>query len=283
MKQVMIGLILLAYGKAHSQNVGIGITNPAANLHVDSVIKIGQNASLGPNTPGRINALRFGDGRFVSIGEDTRDDQLNIRAGMILLRQSLNSIGNGGVGIGVDSATAGLDLSGSLRLRTAGTPGVGKVLASDADGYATWQTPNNQNGIYAVGGSDFKAQSSDLVVDIFGGNGGAYYAVPATNSSLIAPVHLPNGVKVTEVTFWVVDNVAEDISLRFGGEWVASSGYGTSSNIVTTGASASLRSFTMPTNITINNAVSSYFVSAFTSWGGTNATLIKSVIIRYEY
>ncbi len=269
---------------ANAQNVGIGLVNPSVNLHVDSVIKIGKSQSISASTPGRVNALRFGDGSFVNISEDTRDDQMNIRAGMVLINKSSGSVGAGNVGINVDSATARLDVNGSLRFRSAGTPGMGKILTSDADGNATWQTLNAQGtSIYIVGSTDFRAQLSSTPVSIFGGNGGAYPTTPGL-TSLVAPVHLPNGAKVTEVTFYVVDNVAADMNLVFGEELGTSAGYGgTGVSISSTGAAAGTRAFTAPANFTINNGVSSYYVNVNTQWSGTSTTLIKSVMIKYEY
>lgn len=49
---------------------------------------------------------------------------------------------NGNVGIGTNNPSAQLEVSGSLRFSGAGTPGAGKVLTSDANGNATWQTPS---------------------------------------------------------------------------------------------------------------------------------------------
>jgi trimeric autotransporter adhesin len=47
---------------------------------------------------------------------------------------------NGNVGIGTVSPTALLEIAGQVKI-TGGTPGVGKVLTSDATGLASWMTP----------------------------------------------------------------------------------------------------------------------------------------------
>jgi hypothetical protein len=49
---------------------------------------------------------------------------------------------NGNIGIGTSSPAAQLHTTGSVRLAGAGTPGIGKVLTSDASGNATWQPVN---------------------------------------------------------------------------------------------------------------------------------------------
>lgn len=43
------------------------------------------------------------------------------------------------MGIGTDNPTAKLDVNGQIRIR-GGNPGVGKVLTSDSNGVATWQS-----------------------------------------------------------------------------------------------------------------------------------------------
>ncbi len=48
---------------------------------------------------------------------------------------------NGNVGVGTKAPTAQLHTTGTVRLAGAGTPGVGKVLTSDATGNATCQAP----------------------------------------------------------------------------------------------------------------------------------------------
>ena len=56
---------------------------------------------------------------------------------------TLNSAGN--VGVGITSPTAKLDISGKVKI-TDGTQGAGKVLTSDANGLASWQTPAASGG-----------------------------------------------------------------------------------------------------------------------------------------
>lgn len=51
-----------------------------------------------------------------------------------------NTYFNGKVGIGVQNPSANLDVNGTVKI-SGGSPGVGKVLTSDASGNASWQAP----------------------------------------------------------------------------------------------------------------------------------------------
>jgi hypothetical protein len=68
-----------------AQNVGISRPNPTEKFHVDSGnIKIGNDVwSLYNNS-----LLKFGDGNYLTIGEDEADDKLTIRAKEVLIRPS---------------------------------------------------------------------------------------------------------------------------------------------------------------------------------------------------
>lgn len=55
---------------------------------------------------------------------------------------------NGNVGIGVRVAQTKLDINGQIKI-SGGAPGLGKVLTSDANGLATWQTPSGGGSLPA--------------------------------------------------------------------------------------------------------------------------------------
>lgn len=52
----------------------------------------------------------------------------------------------GNVGLGTSSPTAQLEVAGQVKI-TGGSPGANKVLTSDANGLATWQTPSGGGGL----------------------------------------------------------------------------------------------------------------------------------------
>jgi hypothetical protein len=85
-KIIWLFLTFLMCYCATAQNVGIGIPLPAERLHVDSgSIKIG-NFIFGeaPVHP----FLKFGDGNYITLGEEEADDKLTIRAKELLIRPS---------------------------------------------------------------------------------------------------------------------------------------------------------------------------------------------------
>lgn len=81
---------------------------------------------------------------------------------------------NGNTGIGVDAPTANLELNGQVKIN-GGAPGSGKVLTSDADGLATWESAssNTLDAAYDEGGSGAGRQidASDGAVRINGDDG----------------------------------------------------------------------------------------------------------------
>ena len=146
-----------------AQNVGINITAPIESLHVDSTIKIGKNSLLDIGTPGRKNLLKFGDESYVTIGEELIDDKLYIRYGDLIFLKSLASSGSGFIGINTETPSANFDLNGTLRLRIGGA--AGKILTSDANGNATWQT----GGLtLPFSGSDVSSGTSFIIANTNG-------------------------------------------------------------------------------------------------------------------
>ena len=60
--------------------------------------------------------------------------------------------GDMNVGIGTTNPTAKLEVAGQVKI-TGGTPGAGKILISDSNGLATWETPSNSS-FWTVGTGD---------------------------------------------------------------------------------------------------------------------------------
>jgi hypothetical protein len=108
MKQLITLASLFFTTTVFSQNVGIGISTPDEKLQVDSTIRVGKNEIINIGSS-RKNTVKFGDGDFVTVGEQDKDDRLVMKAGSFTFK-------NGSVGIGVDSAKEKLDIAGNANI-----------------------------------------------------------------------------------------------------------------------------------------------------------------------
>lgn len=118
------------------------------------------------------------------------------------------------------------------------------------------------------------------------GNGGVTIfsttGAPAT-TVLNAPISLPHGAQVTEMTIYYED--ASDEELRF---WLAkeffSTGFSIPLEIITQGNESGIRSATMAANVTINNLDGGYYLRVFcTDWDAAGAKRVKGVTVKYTY
>jgi len=178
-------------------NVGIGTTSPTQKLDVRGKAYISDNATInnafigdvghGSNWTGfshKDSATRSGYALLQDrSGQNTI---INKKSGAGYIEFRVNNItkmvmgNNGNVGIGIMNPLQKLDVNGQVRIR-GGSPGLGKVLTSDATGVASWQSPAEnlaQNlassikfGITAAhnaqGGRDY-SWHSDVVTTGFG-------------------------------------------------------------------------------------------------------------------
>lgn len=117
---------------ANAQNVGIK-TIPAERFHVDSGnIKIGK--SLWTSASDNLY-LMFGDGNFVTIGEASVDDQLNLNAKNFIFMPSVTGSYPGNVGIGNTSPTEKLDITGNMKVSNTATINTLKITGTGGNEY----------------------------------------------------------------------------------------------------------------------------------------------------
>jgi len=104
---------------------------------------------------------------------------------------ALTMLKNGNTGFGVDIPTQKLDIDGQIRIR-GGAPGNGKVLTSDGNGVASWQTPSYSN--WTVAGANIYRASGNVgigtsapgeLLHVRNTSGTAKIRVQSTNMSAI--------------------------------------------------------------------------------------------------
>ncbi|QLH44145.1 MAG: hypothetical protein HWD58_16905 [Bacteroidota bacterium] len=123
-----------------SENVGIGGSSvPVARVHLNNTDGANMDMMLSNNTTGHAATDGF------AIIQTGNEINLNQREAAALRFSTSNTeqlriASNGNIGIGTNAPSTKLDVNGQVRIQ-GGNPGLGKVLVSDANGLASWQTP----------------------------------------------------------------------------------------------------------------------------------------------
>ncbi|MBI1288543.1 MAG: hypothetical protein GC178_13310 [Flavobacteriales bacterium] len=148
-----------------SGNVGIGTIAPGYQLDVQASARIGKAevGHWGSNFAyfGNQALTQPAQSNFALLQSNVGKTTLNSASGQPILfsignttHMYLSSSGN--VGIGTISPTTDLEVAGQVKI-TGGTPGIDKVLRSDANGLATWVDPNSlvsADGDWTINGSN---------------------------------------------------------------------------------------------------------------------------------
>ncbi len=134
MKKLCLILLLISFSFfTYSQNVGIGNTTPTEKLHVDSGnIKVG-TAVWGSSSDNRV--VKFGDGSFVTVGEEDGDDVMSLKAKhFIFFPSSIPNGYSGNVGIGVSTPQEKLEVNGGVKVGyTSSTNNAGTIRYNGTD------------------------------------------------------------------------------------------------------------------------------------------------------
>lgn len=180
---------------------------------------------------------------------------------------------NGSLGVGVVPTTEKVEVAGNVKA-----------------GDFIYATPKQFN--YTVGGTDFNVSrtlpaGANYTLE-WGNGGAAIFNMPAGNqtSSLIAPVHIPDGSVITSVEVVYLDQASTNMTISLMQQYKTGS-FGTLVSYNTSGNSATIASNTLTINHTVNNNGNAYFVRVYsTGWplasAPTEKLIIYSVIIKYE-
>lgn len=112
-------------------NLGIGTTSPGYSLQVNGTIASIHNHQ---------DKLRFSGSHAGIPNTILWDNDQGIRFWDGDNGELVRITNTGSMGIGTTNPGAKLEVAGQIKI-TGGTPGAGKVLTSDANGLASWQTP----------------------------------------------------------------------------------------------------------------------------------------------
>ena len=129
--------------------------NNSYYIHRDSIGSDNQNI-IGSSLDGLTNQLTIGieGGTSETIDLSALRDHdwyvENTTNQPQLINDNIYTLGN--VGIGTNSPTSTLDITGNIKV-TDGTEGAGKVLTSDANGLATWEYPGPAGMVIAFAGN----------------------------------------------------------------------------------------------------------------------------------
>lgn len=134
---------LLAFFTCYSQqNVGIGTNTPTYPLTVigtpggKGIVQKTLEVEVGFYTSSTQAFIQTWSNHPLNFSTNNGNNQMTLST-------------QGYLGIGTTTPTTSLDINGSLRIR-GGIPAAGKVLTSDANGLASWQTPATAISIKAT-------------------------------------------------------------------------------------------------------------------------------------
>ena len=144
-----------------SGKVGIGTTSPNAQLQFSN--SVGRKIVLFEQANNDNEFIGFAVG-----GLGTFESQIPVNSNSFVWKTATSSTssnelmritGTGNVGIGTTTPAAKLDIAGTIKI-TDGTQAAGKVLTSDANGLASWQTVGSSTGWTLAGNT---VSSSDFI------------------------------------------------------------------------------------------------------------------------
>jgi len=138
----------LGLNSSANSSTGIGL-GTSSNAYGNLSISIGNNSQADAYSIGfGDEANAYGD-YSLAIGKDTKANTNSIALGYNANAYNSNTIIIGDsnninlkMGLGTNNPTEKLQVNGKIKI-VDGNQGTGKVLTSDANGVATWQTPSN--------------------------------------------------------------------------------------------------------------------------------------------
>jgi hypothetical protein len=186
--------------------------------------------------------------------------------------------------ISYNNAKADLDVNGTLRsteLDFAETISTERrPVYADKDGIL--RVENSSNHYMSYNFTSVQAQNYDD--QIIRGSGFAWFNTTTSPKTLYLPVNLPDGVKVTNVRMYLLDNSASNLSFTFNKNTHVTNTFTSIATAQSSTNTVGIFSINNNANETIDNANNSYYVNISSSGNWTGNTLqFHSLVITYQY
>lgn len=233
-------------------NVGIGTNNPQARLDVSGQVKcsggmeVNGTLKISGGAAGQVLTYEVATGNAIwqtptgSISGTGAANRISFWSGTTSLSSNANLFWdntNSRLGIGTATPSTAVDINGQVKI-SGGSPGLGKVLVSDAAGLASWQNISGSGltGSGVTGNFSFWNSSSSLssTTNLFWDNTNKRIGI--NNASPAVPLHVSGGT---------------DVSLASGGYLVCGTISG--NNVTIDENEIMARSNSLPATLTLNN------------------------------
>lgn len=186
--------------------------------------------------------------------------------------------------ISYNNAKADLDVNGTIRTKeldfVESTSTERRPVFADKDGIL--RVENSSNHFMSYNFTSVQAQNYDD--QIIRGSGFAWFNTTTSPKTLYLPVNLPDGVKVTNVRMYLLDNSTSNLSFTFSKNTHVTNTFTTIATAQSSTNTVSIFSINNNANETIDNANNSYYVNISSSGNWTGNTLqFHSLVITYQY
>ncbi len=275
-------------GNGYFKNfLGIGITSPGAKLHIvngssgynsgyfpGAIIEGSTNTYLNLLTPDLSeSAVLFGNASDAASGGIVYNNVSNLNGLQFRTNGNANRMvitNTGNMGIGNLNPSEKLQVSGNIK--------------ADSFKYATPKTL-----FYNLSGSDFRGFLSRDTTTVSLGSGSIFMGNTAATNGIVAPVHLPHGAKMINITYYLEDfSAPQNLQTVFYRKTILSNFFPENIGVVNSSGSAGLAAYTTPVNFfsnIVDNTLYTYYLNVYTTpfpsaWS-SSALGLRAVIIEY--
>ncbi len=198
----------------------------------------------------------------------------------VSINPSITGIGEDGLA----QAKANLDVNNTIRSAELDFNEVNvterRPIFADKDGILRVENSSNHYASYNFS-SVFPQNSSD---DYTKGSGYAWFNTTTAQKTFYLPVNLPDGVKITNVKMYFVDNSTSNLSFVMNRNHHLTNAFTTVASAQSSTSNVNLLSINDDANETVDNQYNSYYVNISSSGNWTGNTLqFHSLLITYQY